>query len=149
MKTILFAIIGLSAGAAITIQSSLSGQLSKRLSSPLLASSSVYLVGLIAIGLYLVTSKYELPSRDSIAQTPTYLWIAGGIISAISLTAVYWVMPQTGVSTTLLYVISGQLLASAVISHFALFELPASPLTTQRMLALALVFGGALLFTSN
>lgn len=141
--------MGLSAGAAITIQSSLSGQLSKRLSNPLLASSSVFLVGFLAITLYLLLKNQPLPARESIVETPFHLWIAGGLISAVALSAVYWVMPQAGVSNTLLYVVTGQLLASALISHFSWFDLPGSPLNLQRGIALLLVLAGAVIFTSR
>ncbi|EDY83242.1 conserved hypothetical protein [Verrucomicrobiia bacterium DG1235] len=149
MKPFLFALIGLSAGAAITIQSSLSGQLSKRLANPLLASSSVFIVGFLAIAFLLLLKSHPLPSRESIAQIPLHLWIAGGLISAAALSTVYWIMPQAGVSNTLLYVITGQLLASALVSHFSWFDLPGSPINPQRAFALILVLSGALLFTSR
>lgn len=143
------ALISLSAGMAITLQSSLSGQLSQRLNNPLLASASVYLIGFLAISAYLLLHRQQLPARETLSQIPTYLWISGGLISAFALSSVYWVMPEFGVASTLLFVICGQLIIGAIVSHFAWFGMPAHPLSATRLLALFLVLAGASLYNHS
>ncbi|MDQ8203584.1 DMT family transporter [Pelagicoccus sp. SDUM812003] len=147
MNTFLLPAVGLLAGAAISIQSALSGQLSQRLRNPMLASASVYLVGFVCIALFLSIRSSSFPSRSTLLETPRHLWVLGGAISATALSSVYWAMPKLGIGSTLIWVICGQLICGALASHLSWFHLPASPLSTQRLLALALVFAGALLYT--
>ncbi|MDQ8187051.1 DMT family transporter [Pelagicoccus sp. SDUM812002] len=140
------ALISLTAGMAISLQSSLSGQLSQRINNPLLASASVYLIGLLGIAVYLATHRSQLPAREILSQVPLYLWLTGGLISALALSTIYKVMPDFGVASTLLFVICGQLLVGAVVSHFAWFGMPAAPLTPTRLASLLLVLAGASLY---
>lgn len=140
-------LISIAAGMAISIQSALSGQLSQRIQNPLFASASVYLTGFLVIAAYLALKQNSIPARDLLTQVPLYLWVTGGVVSAIALTSVYWVMPEFGVASTLLCVICGQLIIGAIASHFAWFGLPASPLSATRAAALLLVLAGASLYT--
>lgn len=149
MKTVLFAVLGIGAGAAITFQSSLSGQLSRRLSNPMISSASVYLVGFVVLLAILAMSNHRLPTWDLVKETPRHLWLVGGVVSAGALSCVYWLMPQVGVSSTMLYVLTGQLITSAVIGHFAWFGFVGSPLSFQRVVALLLVLGGVVLFNAK
>jgi transporter family-2 protein len=55
-------------------------------------------------------------------------------------------MPHFGVASTLLFVICGQLLIAALVSHFAWFGMPAAPLTPSRLFSLLLVVAGAALY---
>ncbi len=146
MQTTQLALVSLAAGMAISIQSALSGQLSQRLNSPILASASVYLIGFICLVAYLATHRGHIPAREILSQVPAYLWIAGGLISAFALSSIYWVMPNFGVASTLLFVICGQLVIGAIVSHFAWFGMPANPLTPIRILSLFLVLAGASLY---
>lgn len=146
MPTTQLALISLLAGMAISLQSALSGQLSQRIQNPLLASAAVYLIGFLALAAYLATHRSQVPTRETLSLVPLHLWISGGLLSAIALTSIYKIMPDFGVASTLLFVICGQLLVGAIVSHFALFGLPASPLTPTRLLALFLVLSGATLY---
>lgn len=140
------ALISIAAGIAIAVQSALSGQLSQRIQSPLFASAAVYLVGFLVIATFLALGQNKIPTLKLLSQVPLYLWITGGVISALALTSVYWVMPEFGIASTLLCVICGQLIIGAIASHFAWFGLPASPLSLTRIAALLLVLAGASLY---
>ncbi len=146
MQSTQLALVSILAGMAISTQSALSGQLSQRTGNPTLASAAVFLVGFLALAAYLALNSAQLPTRDSLQQVPPYLWIAGGLISALALSSVYWVMPSFGVASTLLCVICGQLIIGAIASHFAWFGMPAAPLNPTRILALFLVLAGASLY---
>ena len=93
MQIVQLAVIGIIAGMAISVQSSLSGLLSKRIDSPLFASASVFLVGFVMIVIFLAVSRNSLPSRGALLEVPIYLWVTGGVISALALTSIYWMMP--------------------------------------------------------
>ncbi|MCH6255626.1 DMT family transporter [Puniceicoccaceae bacterium K14] len=147
LKSVLIPMLCVISGSAIALQSSLSAQLSRRIGSPVLSSASVFLIGFLVLMSFLMVSRDRLPAWELIRETPRHLWIVGGILSACALSCVYWIMPQIGVARTMLLLLMGQLLTSAIVGHLGLFALPENSLSGQRLLALTLVGAGVVLFT--
>ncbi len=53
--------------------------------------------------------------------------------------------PQLGASTTIGFIIGGQMIASIVLDHFGLLNLPTSPATLPKLGGAALVIIGAII----
>lgn len=124
MKILILNILSIVSGMAIVTQSSLSGQLSHNLKSPLLSTFCLYFVSSLMIGVLILSGVVPLPSLEKIRSTPVHLWFLGSFFSIIGLGLCYWLMPQMGVSKVLVGVITGQIIIATLISHFGLFGLP-------------------------
>lgn len=142
-------LLSILAGMIIATQSAMSGQLSDILKNPFISSLVVFVSGTVALSLYLWISSTELPDDTMLQNTPVYLWFAGGVLSSIGLTIVYKVMPNFGVSSTLVCVVCGQLFISVLATHYGWFNLPQRSLTWYKLIGLLTVILGVYLVNSD
>lgn len=80
------------AGAFLPIQAGLNSRLGKAGESPVHASTISFVVGAVALILYLVVTKQTV-SWSVIKAAPTYLWI-GGILGAFYVTVIILAFPK-------------------------------------------------------
>jgi transporter family-2 protein len=139
VNTNLFATFSaLAAGAAISVQSSLSGLIGRTIgvleSSFVVHLSGLFLAGAIMLGL----RGGNLGAWRSI---PLYAYGAGflgvGIVAAISYT-----VPRLGLATTLTLTIVAQLLLGAFLDHIGWLGAVPRPLDATRILGMAVLLAG-------
>ena len=119
----------------------MSGQLSKHLYDPLLATLSLYLVS-ASILLVVLGLRGRYPAFETLNSVPFHLWFLGSVFSVLALSTVYWLLPQRGVAPVMSGVVGGQVLVAMVASHWGGFELPVDRLTWYKATgALLLVLG--------
>ncbi|MDH5445713.1 MAG: DMT family transporter [Gammaproteobacteria bacterium] len=130
------------AGAAIAAQASMNAQLGVMLNSSILASMFAFLSGLLFISVYFVLTSQTWPNQQQLIIVPTYLWFAGGLLSAFAITSFYWLIPQLGVNVLISVALTGQLVFSMLAAHFGWFELPVATFTPLKLLgSLSLLLG--------
>ena len=131
------------AGGLIALQAALNSQLGSLLGHVKIASCSVFLTATLTMLLLVGTSSYEQwPTLQQFTSIPRYLWIVGGVVSALALSCVYWIIPKVGAGSGMATVLAGQLVMSAIIGHFGLFDLPANALNPMKIVGLiTLLFG--------
>ncbi len=137
MNNSLLYILLLSAGALISIQSTISGSVSKIVGNSLISSVGLYFTSLL-IGLTILLSSGNLSKSVSALKENSVMWLlllAGGL-SICGLSCVYWAIPRIGISKVICFVIAGQVFCSLVIAHYGLFNSIYEPISTSR------VFGG-------
>ncbi len=140
MTTSLWAVLlAVAAGAAISVQSSFSGVIGRRLGI-LEASFVVHLVGLaLATVLMIALRGGHLGGWRSV---PWYAYGAGivgvGIVAAVSFS-----VPRLGLATSLTLTIVAQLVLGAVLDHFGWLGAELHALTATRALGLAVLLVGA------
>ena len=149
MNVIILILITVLAGVAIAFQSTMSGQLGKMLGNPFLATFSLYSVSAVSLCLLLLGLRPNVPDRSVLQSVPAYLWFAGSLLSIIALSAAYWIMPKLGVGRVMAGVVTGQIITSMLVSHFAWFGLPENPLTVGRLLGASLLLAGVFLINSE
>jgi transporter family-2 protein len=142
MNILYMTFISILAGAAIAIQSSMSGQFSNLTRSPILASFVIYFTCSVLVGGYLLFSKGRIPSVDILKSIPLHLWFVGALLSIFALTIVYWQMPKIGVAKVMTGVLAGQLIISTTAAHFGWFGLPVTTLTATRIIGVMLMGTG-------
>lgn len=142
MSATLFPLLAFFAGVAIAVQASLSAQLGVLLRNPLFAAASVFLFSFIFTLVLFFFSVKETPEISNIKSVPKYLWFSGGLLSALSLGTVYWLIPKVGASPIISSVLSGQLALALIAGHFGWFQLPETPITHTKVIgALMLILG--------
>lgn len=137
-------VLALVAGMALTIQVGINSTLRRGLGDPGMAAFVSFLVGTLGLAGYLLVLRTSLPTKAAIASVPTWAWF-GGLLGAFYVATTVIVGPRLGSATLLALVVLGQLVAALVIDHFGWIGFPEHPLSTLRILGAILLFGGVLL----
>lgn len=140
---ILFAAIG---GAAITVQAGLNAQVARTLGHPLWATMVSLTVSVIAILPMLLLFRAGVPSVATIGVTPWWIWI-GGALGALFITVALITAPELGAVVFITAVVTGQMIASLMLDHFAIAGFPERPVSLLRLFGVALVILGVIVTT--
>lgn len=138
---ILFAVL---AGAVLPLQAGLNVQLGKSVHQPIFAAFASFLVGTIALFIYLLFLKFDFSTISNVKSVSPWVW-AAGILGAFYVAAVIVLAPKLGTALTFSLVVAGQMAVSLVLDHFGLLGLPVKTINWQRMLGVAFLITGVLL----
>ena len=145
--TALAVALAVAAGLAGAVQAAVMGELGERAGIfPALAFS-----GLVAVVLgvvLLLLAKQTLRGLADVVREPVWLW-TGGALSVLIILAITVASPRIGLVATIGTIISLNLGMVAAIDRFGWFGLDRIPMTTTRVLGLALLGVGALLALSK
>lgn len=133
------------AGAAISLQAAANARLGVLLDSPGNATAVVFLaaLGVTLLGLWSIGSRP--PTPEVAASIPRHLWVMGGVLSALSVAAFYWLIPQLGLGPVIASGLAGQLAFALVAGHFGWFGLPVHRIGPTSCLGAACLLAGVLL----
>lgn len=129
-------IIALLAGAAIGAQISMNARLGVLLRSSLLGTAAAVGVSAVLTSLIAVASTRSWPSQQLFRKVPPYLWISGGLLSAVALCTFYSLAPRMGVGRMVSYALTGQLLLAVASSHWGWFALPTERIGSSQIVGL-------------
>lgn len=130
------------AGAGIPLMAALNSGLGARLGSPIPAAFVLFLLATtITAGLMLTI---PMPARSVISAVPIQYFL-GSIFVAFYVLAMTWIAPKLGIGNAIFIVLIGQLIASAVIDHYGLLNVPRSTVSLPRLTGIALVILGVYL----
>ena len=120
-------------GMGIPVTAALNATLGAHIDSPVAASVILFAVGLVLTGL--VLAFVGPPPASAFAGVPWWSFAAafGVVFYVLSVT---WSAPRIGVGNAIFFVLLGQLIAAAIIDHFALFGAARTTLTAQRAIGL-------------
>lgn len=137
--------LALVAGAAIAVQAAMNARLGVLLLSPLTATVAAFFFSLVVTLTVFVVTRESLPTMSSLRDVPVYLWF-GGVLSALGVGLLYFLIPKVGVGSVMTYSLCGQLLVAALFSHHGWLGLPQRAVDGPRLLGLALLIIGVVLF---
>lgn len=134
MKTHIF-LIGLSliVGALIPIQASTNAAFSKATGNPITTALMVFIVGLIAILLYIFITRTPLPEVTQLKAAPAYSYL-GGLVVAFYVIVITFIAPRLGIGASIGLIITGQILGAVVIDHFGLFDTAVKTIDIKRLI---------------
>lgn len=106
------------------------------------ASFISFLGGTLVLGLLVLF----FGKGNLLAFTTVPKWqLIGGLLGVVIVISAVIGVPRVGVSTALIAMIFGQMLAATLVDHFGLFEVPLHPFTYLRLSGFILVFLGIIL----
>jgi bacterial/archaeal transporter family-2 protein len=141
----LFLLIALIAGTLMPTQAAVNNKLSTFVEHPLLAVLISFLIGTMALFAYIVASGIPLsPSMATLKNAPLIVF-TGGLLGALYLTCVVFLIPRLGVALSFSVIIAGQMLVTLVIDHFGILGVPVHPLNWQRLIGIVLIITGVIL----
>jgi bacterial/archaeal transporter family-2 protein len=135
---ILIILIGLAGGVAVGLQGPLASMISQRLG--ILESVFIIHIGgaLIALLPLLFYSGGKLAQWK---QLPWYT-LGAGVFGLVVIGAISYMLPRVGVAASIVTIVAGQLLVSAILDQYGLIGTMVRPLNLPRAVGLAIVFLG-------
>lgn len=141
--------VSFAVGILVVIQGSVNARLGVLLSNPLLATAVALSIGAtLTLAAVAVTVK-QYPTLQEIYSIPVYYWFVGGVLSVIGITLFYYVIPQIGISTTVTFGLTGQLLFAAIAGHYGWLGMPIEPITAKKILGMLLMVGSLILIKNG
>ena len=134
-----YLLIALAAGAMMPTQAATNNKMAAFVDSPILSALVSFLVGTIALFVYVIVSGIPLANLASVKDAPAVAWI-GGLLGAFFVTAAVTLVPKLGVAMTFSLIIAGQMIVTVIIDHFGFLGVPVQEVTIERI-------GGILLIT--
>ncbi len=104
-------------GALLPFQAGLNARLGKSIGSPIYASTISFIVGALAVGIYLQFTK-ETVTWAGLKSASIYSWLGGGITGAIFITATMIALPRIGMALTFGLVVAGQVIIAVLLDHY-------------------------------
>ncbi|MBC1527664.1 DMT family transporter [Listeria seeligeri] len=140
---ILFIVSGLLAGMVLPVQTAINTRLSTYTKSPFLASWVSFMVGTTVLLIVCLFTQKSWPiSSEMIASNPWYIWVGGGTLGVIFLTANILLLPRLGSALLVMITVCGQMIMAIIIDNFGLFQVPMHEINLERLLGVILMFGG-------
>lgn len=138
-------IIGLAAGVAMPVQTSINAKLRESLQSQYLATAICFAGGTIcsAIALLLMTGSLYIP-LSKIALEPLWVW-SGGLCGSTLVVLSMISLPKLGSVETMVMLVLGQIGIGLAIDNFGWFGVDIIKLSLVRLLGAALVLGGTVM----
>lgn len=131
------------AGAFLPIQAGLNARLGKAVESPVYASLLSFVVGMVGLILYIVTTQQAV-SWTGLKTAPVYVW-AGGLLGAFYVTIIILSFPQLGPGLTFGLVVAGQMLFSVLLEHFNVLVAQPQPVNIGRIIGMLLIVAGVII----
>ena len=139
-----FIFLALLAGIAMPTQASVNSKLAGYAGSPISAAFISFLVGTVALFVYMLLTGVPLSSLASAKDAPLIAWI-GGFLGAFFVSVMATVVPRLGGALAFSAAIGGQMLVTILIDHFGWLGVPEKPINLMRVLGAALITVGVIL----
>ena len=139
-----FIILAVLAGMMMPTQAAVNNKLAGAVGSPILAAFISFLVGTIALFLYIAASGIPFGNLFSAKDASIVAW-TGGLLGAFFVAATVTLVPRLGVALTFSLLIAGQMLVTLVIDHFGLLGVPVKEANLPRLLGITFITIGVIL----
>ena len=136
--------VALAAGIVLPVQFGVNSQLRTFVGGPVAAAAVSFVVGTVALALAALVVQRSIPEPDSIASAPWWAW-TGGLLGAFFVLASIILTPRLGAATTIGLILTGQVLASMVIDHFGLIQVPVHHASFPRIIGALLIVAGVVM----
>ena len=143
-NTVFIILLALAAGAMMPTQAAINNKLAVAVESPILAAFVSFVVGTVALFVYLIISGSPLGNLASVKDAAPISWI-GGLLGAFFVAAAVTLVPRLGVAMTFSLIIAGQMLVTLVIDHFGLLGVPETKVSLARVAGIFIITAGVVL----
>ena len=145
MAAAFWALLGILAGAAITIQAPINATLGRGLGLPVAAAAVSFLAG--ALMLMLITAVLAASQGVAINWRAPAGWtfLVGGALGAVFVTSTILLAPRLGVTAMAAFIIAGQLMTGLILDRIGFMGLPVQEISMGRIAGVGLLITGALM----
>jgi transporter family-2 protein len=142
---VLWAALGVAAGAFVTIQAPVNAALGRGLGLPVAAAAISFLVGTLVLVLVTLVMTGAQGIALNWKAPPLWTFFAGGALGAAFVTSTVLLAPRLGALAMIGFVIAGQLVTGIVLDRIGFMGLPVQEITSGRAAGAVLLIAGALL----
>ncbi|MGI8495407.1 MAG: DMT family transporter [Pyrinomonadaceae bacterium] len=139
-----FIFLAIIAGMMMPTQAAINNKLALSVDSPILAAFISFLVGTVALFIYILATGIPLGNLLDAKNASAIAW-TGGILGAFFVASTVTLVPRLGVALTFSLIIAGQMLVTLVIDHFGLLGVPVKEISVPRILGVTLITIGVIL----
>src|SRR5512141_1468797 len=140
----LYILLALLAGTMMPTQAAVNNKMAMIVDSPVIAAFISFVVGTVALLLYLILTGAPLGTITSAKNAPAIAWV-GGLMGAFFVAAAVTLVPRLGVALTFSLIIAGQMLVTLVLDHFGFLGVPVKEISLARVAGILLITGGVIL----
>ena len=145
MANLLWALLGVAAGACIAIQGPINAQLARGLGLPVAAAAISFLSGAILLSLLsAAVAQWQSVSIDWRAP-PIWTFVAGGALGTVYVTAAVLLVPRIGAAALMAFAVAGQLLAGILLDRIGFLGMAVRELSVGRIAGAVLLVVGVVL----
>src|SRR3712207_2896669 len=143
MKALWYLIVFL-VGACVPLQAGLNNRLGKAIGSPMIATLITFLIGAIAVLVYLPFSK-ESFSWATVKSLPVYLLLGGGVLGALFVTISMLALRHIGMALMFGLLVAGQVIISVLLDHYHVLVAEQHSINLWRILCIAMIIAGVVI----
>ena len=138
--------VALLMGLFMAVQPAINLELRRFVGSPAQAAMVSTFVSTISLLIFVFgVQRKPWPSLDAALATPWWIWV-GGVLGAIYVAISVVLISRLGTAFAFSLVVLGQMLTALVLDRFGWFGVPVHDLSIGRVLGVALVISGVVLF---
>lgn len=141
-------VIAVVIGGGLSVQVGLNSQVRQALGDPGLAALGNFLVGTVAIVIYLLLMRTHWPTPAALRTVAPVNWL-GGLFGATYVAASAFLAPRLGSAPLLALLIGGQLLMSLLLDHYGWIGFAPHEMNIWRLLGASLLVVGVVLIVRN
>ena len=130
-------------GGILPVQAGINSKLLKVAGSPVIAALISFLVGTVALILYLLITRRDEVSWSGLKSAPAWFF-AGGLIGAFYVAVITLIVPGLGAALTFSLVVTGQLIAAMIIDHNGWLGMATREISAGRLVGVALLVVGVI-----
>ena len=139
-----FILLAVLAGMAMPSQATVNSKLATTVESPILAAFVSFVVGTVALLVYILLTGIPLNNLAASKNAPPVVWI-GGLLGAFFVSIMATIVPRLGVAFAFSSAIAGQMIITLLIDHFGWLGVPEKPINLWRVLGAVLITVGVVL----
>lgn len=143
MDKITWIVLAFLSGAFLPVQAGLNAKLGKAAQNPIQASMISFVVGTIALVLYILISGQTI-SWSGLKSAPAYAWL-GGILGAFYVTIIVLAFPKLGPGLTFGLVVAGQMIVSILLEHYNILVAHPNAINFPKIIGVLLVVAGVII----
>jgi bacterial/archaeal transporter family-2 protein len=137
----IFYLLALGAGLGMTTQAGINSQLRQAVAHPVLAALLSFLVGTVALLVFVFSTGTPTPSMASFGQISWWKW-TGGLIGACYVSVVILIAPRIGAANMIALIVMAQLISAMVFDHFGWLGFPVHSVNWWRVTGALLIIAG-------
>jgi transporter family-2 protein len=140
----IYFLLALAAGAMMPTQAAINNKMAGYVQSPVSAAFISFLVGTVALFVYIVLTGTSVRSLLSVTEAPLVTWL-GGLLGAFFVASAVVLVPRLGVAMTFSLIVAGQMLVTLVLDHFGFLGVPVNEVSLPRIGGIVLILAGVML----
>lgn len=141
-------ILGIAAGACISVQSSINARLGSLLSSTVLPTFISFLLGSIILVIILITANVTRGTKSQIIlyirTVPVWSW-SGGLLGAVFVLGNVFLVPQIGIGVSTISILLGQIICGVIIDQLGLFNVQKQRMNITKLFGIILLISSVYL----